>query len=238
MFDIEELKIKADRGDTEAAVEIASMYIYDSDRDASDEAVARIKGYLSDAVDKGSAKAMRIVGDMYMRGKYVETDYDKADFFFRKALEAGDSEAADRLDALAMRNRDYEAEIVAYSKAAEAGDPAGYIGLGDIHLEGTYLERKPEDAFEYYSKAYEMAIEDKTKRSYPDACMRLGNVYARGEGVEDSMRMARLYFMEAIEGYKAIAALGDKSCLEGEKEAEKALQEAMKVLCSRCYGGR
>ncbi|MCI5886119.1 MAG: sel1 repeat family protein [Clostridiales bacterium] len=238
MIDIDELRIRADRGDTAAAVEIASYYIDGSIEAPSDEAVARIKDYLADAVDKGNGRAMRIVGDMYARGMFVESDYDRARFFYDKAKSLGDSDADDRIHALDMRNRDYEAEIVAFSKAAEEGDPAGYIGLGDLHIEGTYIERNPSDAFEYYSKAYEMALEDKTKKSYPDACMRMGNAYARGEGTMDSMRMARMYFLEAIEGYRTLSELGDKECAESLKDAENALNEAMKVLCSRCYGGR
>lgn len=234
---IEELKIKADMGDIEAGVRFASCYIT-AEEEVSEQIEHLVKGYLEKAVDDKNAMAMKLIGDMYSTGRFVEPDNNKAAFWYEKAKENGVEEAVQLLEDLSMGAEDFEERVQRCSKAAEAGDSAGYIGLGDIYLEGRYMERKPEEAFNCYEKAYKLAKQDMYSINYPDACMRLGNVYARGEGVEDSMRMARKYFLEARDGYKALFEMGDTNAVKGQKEAENAILETRNVLCSRCYRGR
>ena len=66
------------------------------DRNEIENAMDILKGLLPD-IEQGNAEAMRKVGDYYMKGAGVETNYQEALYWYLRAIEAGNKEAMYRV---------------------------------------------------------------------------------------------------------------------------------------------
>lgn len=115
------------------------------------------------------------LGDMYLDGKGVEKDTDKAFSCYEKALAlegpAWDS-AACSLGAIYYGRGDYRKANTWYRKAAKGNNDWAMFNLGDAYRDGTGVKQDTETALKWYRKAYDMDGESKA-----EAANRIGLVY-------------------------------------------------------------
>ena len=237
MADINELIIKADMGDLESGLKVASYYIEKEDIEIPESVIEKIKGFLTDAVDAGYPKAMSLVGDMYRMGKGVEPNYDKAEFWYGMAEKNGLRDEKDKLPEKPELKNDYLRKFHQVKKAAEMDDVTALMKLGDMYLDGTYMDRKPEEAYDSYCRAYELVENDNMSAIFPEVCMKVGYCYAKRIGTEYNMTKAAEFFGAAVKSYSMQSFYGEGN-KEKIKEANDALDEALKTTASGCYGGR
>lgn len=237
MENINELIIKADMGDIESGLKVAAYYIEKEEIEIPETVIEKIKGFLSDAVDAGYPKAMSLVGDMYSKGKGVEINYDKAEFWYGMAEKNGMRNEKDKLPEKTEVKDEYLRKYHKVKKAAEMDDVGALVKLGDMLLEGTFMDRKPEEAYEAYCRAYELVQNDNMSAIFPEVCMKVGYCYAKRIGTEYNMTKAAEFFGAAVKSYSVQSYYGEGN-KEKIKEANDALDEALKTTASGCYGGK
>lgn len=80
-----------------------------------------------------------------------------------------------------------------FRKAAEAGHGGAQLELGNLHLNGLGVDRRPSEALRWYRLA--------AAQHEPHAACRIGDLYREGEGVtKDPKEAARWYLTDATNG--------------------------------------
>lgn len=104
--------------------------------------------YSLDRAYAGDVEYMRVLGDVYStRGHGVKTDFNKAIFWYEKAVESGDIYSAPKLGDIYSEYADrgfpeyYEKAFALYKAAAEEGIVNAISRLGKAYLKGDGCER-------------------------------------------------------------------------------------------------
>ena len=96
--------------------------------------------WLQTAAERGSATAMGMLGETYLRGRGVQTDARQAAGWLQKAVDAGDGPAIAQLGDLYERGqgvpRDARRAFGLYQRAAVAGDTDAMVRLGYAYEDG------------------------------------------------------------------------------------------------------
>ena len=130
------------------------------------------------AANADHADAQTCLAACYATGEGVERDLDTAELWAKRALDSGDEQAAELLDAIHEEQRDEAFEL----------------GVS-CHEQGDYTQ-----AFQYFHTAAQLGL--------PNAQFSLALCYFEGEGVEQDLDMAILWVERASEqGFEAAAEL-------------------------------
>ena len=195
------------------------------------------------AANQGNTNAQLSLAVCYATGKGVEKDLDTAELWARQALDSGDEQAAELLDAIHEEQRDEAFELGVscyeqgdytqafhwYHEAAEQGDQKAIEALEKLR------KKEADEAFflgvACYEKGhYTQAVQHfrtAAEQGIAEAQFNLALCYEHGKGVEQDQA-------EAIRWYRAAAEQGDAKAqfslagfyFEGngvEKSWEKAL---------------
>ena len=156
--------------------------------------------------EAGEVQAMTELGSMYM---YEILDYDKAEEWMIKAVEAGDSASftrallGDLYSGVGGSNKtDFEKAIEWYTKSMEVDDPSPYgvYQLGNIYYQGYGGETDYEKAFELFNRAVEIwKAQNSTDAIFPYTVEQIGDMYSNGRGVEKDTDKAAEYYKWADE---------------------------------------
>ena len=115
------------------------------------------------------------LGDMYLDGRGMEKDEEKAFSCYEKALAlegpAWDS-AACSLGAIYYGRGDYKKANTWYRKAAKENNDWAMFNLGDAYRDGTGVKQNTETALKWYKKAYSLGGESKA-----ESANRIGLIY-------------------------------------------------------------
>ncbi len=228
--------IAAERGDMDAALEIADYVLFSDDDPIEEDMLKRVKKYLERAVESGNGVAMRMVGDMYHMGRGVDLNEEKAAFWYDKAAALGIEGAVEKLKEAKPEQIDPEKLFKDYARAAMAGDPMGYFRIGEMYSIGEYVPQDDKEAFNCYILAHQLASRDKSMECYPDICMKIGECIYRGIGTESSVMEAKNFFEEASDYYRMLYNKGDDSKLDVYRQSQKAVEEVEHVMGSGCNG--
>lgn len=129
-----------------------------------------------------SAVACYNIGEIYVEGKLVETNYDVALMWFKRAamdIHAGAMTEIDKIYYYNLSNGETESEKrFWFEKLANDGYKSGFNGLGEIYFQ----EKKYSKAFDMFSKA----IEKNNNTSVGN----LGEMYYYGYHVEKNYQLA------------------------------------------------
>lgn len=170
------------------------------------------------------------LGNMYFYGRVVDTDYEEAEKWFRKAAESGYAKAQFNLGLCYETGngveQDYEAAVKWFRKAAEQNLAKAQYELARCLDEGMGCERNYEEAVKWYKKAadqghpasqyytgvycekngdMELAFQWYSKaaaQNYVKAMRNLGYYYEKGKGTPKNQD-------EAVKWYRAAAEKGD-----------------------------
>jgi TPR repeat protein len=121
------------------------------------------------------ADAMFIVAQCYQRGAAGAPDVEKAKAAYARAAEMGSTPAKCVLGQLLIADPAQAARGLALCKeGAQAGDAGAQVKVGDVYFAGGVVTKDRAQA----RKWYEMAAQ----QSNPEACRKLGSMYATGDG--------------------------------------------------------
>lgn len=134
------------------------------------------------------------LGDAYSKGWGTTVDKTKAREWFRKAAEAGHTQAMVRLGMLLDRPapEDDPAEAVLwFRRAAELGNASGMISLGFAYREGRGVSQDPSEAVRWFIKAVETGD--------GHSMIHVGRMYSRW--LEDPVKAVEWFNRAAEEGF-------------------------------------
>ncbi len=137
----------------------------------------------------GSTASAYRLGRLWRDGLGVVPDDEKAELWFRRAAEAGHSDAQYALAKLLREQRRISEAIPWYERAAEGGSQFASYQLGKLYLQGTQVEKNPAKAVE--------CLTDAAEQGCPQAQYLLGKLYLLGQDVEQDYAMAEYWLTQA-----------------------------------------
>ena len=229
----------AEEGNTDAMVQAIQEFVWNEHLDIkmTPEIRDKVVEYLDRAIKEGNVSAMNQLGAMFAEGRMVERDPQMAFAFYEMASEAGDALATSNLGFCYYygngTEKNYEQAFKAFSKAASLNVMDAYIKLADMYFYGEYVKQDRETAFKMYIKAKNNAksfLQDwGAIQVYSDACSRIGDCYAQGQGVEKDIVEASLYYGQAVYYYalreKKNDSYSHKSFIRTIEKYKKVLEE-------------
>ena len=127
----------------------------------------------------GRAQSCVALGDMYLAGKGVTRDGDKAAMLFERACEARDAGGCDKARRI-------------YQESCDNGVPAACSMLGRMYLEGFGVPEDLARAATIYQKACDLG--------HAVDCSNLAMMYAEGKGVAADAAAAATLWVKACQG--------------------------------------
>lgn len=148
--------------DVEKILELATEYY---DKGHKDKGFALYKK----AAELGSAQAQHFVANCYRFGLATTKDENEAVHWYRKAA---DQDYLQSIYALAEFHmwgsygveKSTEKAVQLWHKAAETGDVIAQHSLGNLYLEGLYVEQNREEAIKWYRKAAQQGYKPSRKK--------------------------------------------------------------------------
>jgi uncharacterized protein len=191
------LTAKADAGDAKAQLALGKIYQYGSlspEGNAQPDYAGAAYWYHL-ASDRGEAQAAYELAILYRDGLGMPSNSSQSFELLRKAAEANYAPAMSLLsDVYAEQRTPVSGERATYwaTKAAEAGDPKGWLTLGFEYNEGMLGGERP-----YW---YRMAMDAYKKAADGGNCiamMEIGELYSKGNGVPQNKVQARSWNAKA-----------------------------------------
>ena len=175
---IEMIKARADKGDTEAQLRMASIY-------ATGDGVAKdpVKAakWRRKAAELGNAHAQCLLGLDYADGFGVKKNLTEAVRWLRKAADQGLAGAQYDLGQIYaggdIQGKSTADAVALYRKAAEQGLPEAQCAVGNCYLEGVGVPKDIPEGVKWTRKAAE--------QGNANAQQTLGKCYAKGKGVSE-----------------------------------------------------
>ena len=142
--------------------------------------------------EKGDPKSQTDLGICYFRGYGVESNMEKALFWYLKAATQGEPAAMTNAGRCYMfgigTDKNVEKAIELLLKACTFNIPEAQSALGIIYMYGEGAIFKPKKAFDLFTCAAESEL--------PEAFNCLGRCYLEGIGVEKNLSKAIAYFVK------------------------------------------
>jgi TPR repeat protein len=208
----EAVQAKAEKGDAEAQLQLASFY---TDGIGVARDLTKAAKWHRKAADQGLARAQLEVGLDYAAGTGVKSDYTESSRWLQKAAEQGLAEAQLRLGFLYTKGDGVKQWPVqaarCFRKAAEQGLAAAQFELGKCYFEATGVAKDIEEAVAWTRKS--------AYQGYAAGQYRLGLCYLNGEGVTKD-------YVQAYEWLNLAAAQG----AEGSDYSKMDLAKVERLL--------
>ena len=163
-------------------------------------------GAFEKSAQAGNVEAQYLLGGMYLTGKFVAQDYQKARYWFDKAAQANHAPAQIALSSLYFLGQgvapDEQKARVWLQKAADSGNDRALFGIGLMYLRGEGVSQDKVKAFEWLQKA--------ATAGNVDAQLLMAAFYAKGETVEQNLQKSKEWTEKAaLQGHpKAQFLLG------------------------------
>ena len=209
MNNLYELIQKADNGDTEAKYKAAIHILYQMSAAENDiGTIDRAIGFLRDAAAQGYSmgEAAMELGNLYYHGKYIVQDYNRAVMWYRTACQKRHPFGFYCLGNCYYYGngviQNFAKAFDCFFKGGLTGCIDSYYRLGDMYKNGEFANRDLRFSLKLYEYVYDDEIKLYEKiRGYSDAfgavCLRLGECYLYGIGVNRDIAKANKYFSEA-----------------------------------------
>jgi uncharacterized protein len=144
----------------------------------------------------GIPEAKNELGKMYLNGRGVEPDPQKALTLFKEAQKAGENTVSTRFIAKAQAKAGADAikqgdrrGIELLEEAAAAGDANAYYYQAQLYQRGELIPKDPTRAVQLYQSAAD--------KGYYRAYIELGKMYEKGKDVPQDYKKAENYYVLA-----------------------------------------
>lgn len=116
--------------------------------------------YLNKAISLGNIASINLLGNMYKQGLYVKKDLNKAISLYEEASSYNYAYAYNNLGKIYEDKKDYQKAFYYFEKSSLLGESYSLNTLGEYYRKGIYVEKNLDKAFELYTKALEVPIEN------------------------------------------------------------------------------
>lgn len=220
-----EAKVKggvgAEQGDVENLFKLGMLYR--SGKDGLPKDLSASVRYFTLAADMGHAMSQLMLGMCLMDGEGTAVNLPKAMRYAKMAVDQGVSlEGAVQQCAGSLLGIDLKEAAQYVKEAADKGDSAMQMKMGDMFELGQNVSRNLKEALRYYHLAAAQANND--------AYEALGRCYAGGVGTEVNLKAAFRYFeLSALKGF-ADCQLNVACCYLKGFGVQKDREQAKKYL--------
>ena len=198
--------------DTKELMKIANKYEENGEPD---------KAYiywLEAALADDDGEAVYKLADMYLKGKYVNVDFDKSSHYFEIAYERGYNLpkwlfvfiGGHYENGGEYQKEDHEAALKWYQMATDSGVAYAYACIGSMYFEGKGVEQD-------YKKAFELFKQSGEKETMP--LYYLGMMFEKGLYVDRNTEKAKEYYNRILNDYSDLKEYGDQHYLLAEERA-------------------
>lgn len=151
---------------------------------------------LGPLAEHGNIEAQTKIGLLYLLGKGVPQDCQKAFDLFHSAADRGSADAMDYLAGIYFSGcgpiaRAYENGLEWAKRAADAGSAGGLASIGQAYENGWGVQQDLVEAVKWYRKAAE--------QGHPKGQRYLGDMYMLGRGVFKNAAEAMRWYRKAAE---------------------------------------
>jgi len=240
MDNLQEMIGRAENGDAEAMLLAADDIVWGDMTSSPDPNLIEkaIRYYMKLAQD-GNTKAMVELSGMYIEGRGIENNEEKAFAWARKAADLLEPNAYRNIGNFWMfyseRAPDTKKAFDAFTKGALLGDLNSLYGLGDAFRDGECVEKDGIFAYGLYKEAETLLADcaDPWFSYYnSDVQLRLGECYLDGIGAAVDITKAIECLQMAVDTYKRVIAEGVDCCENTVQlaRAQERLADALRRL--------
>ena len=151
--------------------------------------------YAKKTVNQGDKDTQYNRGCMYLEGRGVPRDYQKAYVCFKEAAGQGNLDAINKVGYMYDNGygvtQNYQKAYDYYKKAADSGNRAAQYNLGKLYQNGIGVQQNYTMAVKWFEKAAE--------QGYSSAQRELGILYRTGNGVSQDYQKAYKYYKKAAD---------------------------------------
>ncbi|UAL08261.1 MAG: sel1 repeat family protein [Candidatus Methanogranum gryphiswaldense] len=193
--DLLSLKFKAKQRDVDACSKLFEIYSNGGALVKKDHKIAL--SYCTVCAEKGNIDSMSTIGFMYLMGKGVSKDKEKAMYWLKKAADLGSGEAMYRIgsmyeEGLCFTEPDLKEAAKWYTFSASAGNKDGQYSMAAFCCAQKTKYYDPKRAAQLFQAAAD--------QGHIEAAYQIGMTYAFGEGAKRDTGLAIKYLEMACEG--------------------------------------
>lgn len=239
----QELK-NAENGDLDAMFNVASYIMYgDRTHKPEPELTERAIRYYKANINVGDCDSMLDLGGVYLGGHGIARDESQAVHYYQMAADRmypkafrclGNFYRYDNITGIGSVPTGDEARLRLalkyYEKGAELYEQNCLYELGDYYLEGLFVDQDKDKAFRLYMEAFDVIDSDVDDDCYSDVCLRLGEGYHHGYGVDIDPQKSLYYLEIAKDECKRRLENGDLYGGVYLPRAQKEFQEVFQAL--------
>ncbi len=203
------------------------------------ELIDFVKGLYEIGIAAGDAGAMNDLGAQYYDGhRGFEQSFSKAVELYKMAAANGDRQAQENLGYCYYYGRDmepdYEKAFHYFALGAFDGHIVSLYKIGDMYLNGYYVEKNEREAFEIYMRCLDTMTDEAAPKVAGPVYLRLGKMFLRGLGTEKKLESALICYQKA-ESYLYSMVLDEdvmyrNSLMAAIKGQEEVRKEMLKQL--------
>lgn len=213
---------QSQKGDAEASAKLGALYLSGS---LGSPDFKKARKYLALGVDTGLS-ARLAYGHLLMKGLGGKVDLVAAEDVFGKAADQGSLEGLYLKSKLVLGRNATEAEVRKavqnISNTANKGFPPALSTMAEFYRTGTFLDKNPEAAIEYYIRA--------SNGGYAEALSSIAEMYLFAELGAADITKAEEYYRQAIsKGVKSANYSFAFFLYNKEPDNKKLLNEAYRV---------
>ena len=198
-----------------------------------------VEELLGAAFDAGSADAMNALGAQYYDGsRGFAQSFAQAISCYKLAAAAGSRQAQENLGYCYYYGRsvpvDYEKAFHYFALGAFDGHLVSLYKIGDMYLNGYYVEKNPVEAFHIYSHCLETMTEEAAPAVAGPVFLRIAEAFLNGVGTEEDPKSALVCYQKAESFLYDMVAGGDvmyrkslQAAIDGQAKARAKLADAL-----------
>ena len=229
-----------DEDDGPAPYEVASTLIH---LDQPDDLPAFLIDFIAELYEEeiasGNAEAMNDLGAQYYDGhRGFEQSFGKAMHYYHLAAQNGSRQAQENLGYCYYYGRDgktdYEKAFHYFALGAFDGHLISLYKIGDMYLNGYYVEKNEKEAFCIFSRCMQTMTDEAAERVAGPIYLRLGKMYLEGLGTEVDLKSAQACYQRAEFFLYDMVRNGDdmyrnslEKAIEGQEKVRKALADEL-----------
>ena len=192
-----------------------------------------------DANIDGNPDALSDLGSLYYEGsRGFDQDFAKAVEYYQAAANHGSRQAQENLGYCYYYGRnmpvDYEKAFQYFALGAFDGHIISIYKIGDMYLNGYYVEKNPTEAFHIYEHCLEIMTDETAERCAGPIYLRVGKAFLYGNGTEENPKNALICFQKAESFLYDMVADGDvmykkslQEAVEGQAKARAKLNDEL-----------
>lgn len=188
-----------------------------------------------DAYEEGNAEAMNDLGAQYYEdARGFEQSFEKAVEYYKLAAAKGSRQAQENLGYCYYYGRnmpvDYEKAFHYFALGAFDGHIISLYKIGDMYLNGYYVDKNPSEAFYIYNRCLETMTDEAAPACAGPVFLRVGNAFLNGEGTEVNAKNALICFQKAEAYLYDMVAAGQVMYKKNLQDAIEGQAKARAIL--------